>query len=329
MDSEIRGLQISINSETLVVAKTIPRGDTAAADFQKHVTEGLEAHQAAIVLFCNTDDTTERNAWILISWIPDDCKVRDKMLYSSSREDLKRGLGSSFFRGEYAANESAELSFDVMKSYFARDKNDLFLTERERLLVEEKGRIDAETVFTKTNMMAVLPFKVDTDVVEKLQAIQATADFNWIEISFESETLKFVSAEQVGSDVTSWAPFVKAEEPRFFVFCLPKISGSGSGSEMVNFMAFFCPETAPVRVKMTMSSSKATLVATAATHGLKFNKTFEIQAADEIDDYVRPELDDTSTTMTASSAAASVEMSKPSRPGRGKPRTVSKFSADA
>jgi hypothetical protein len=80
---------------------------------------------------------------------------------------------------------------------------------------------------------------------------------------------------------------------------------------------------------MTMSSSKATLLATAAGHGLKFHKTFEIQAADEVDDYVRPELDDTNTTTSASSAAAAVGMSKPGRPGRGKPRTVGKFSADA
>jgi hypothetical protein len=43
-------------------------------------------------------------SWVLIAWVPDNARVRDKMLYSSSRDDLKRALGLGYFRGEFYAN---------------------------------------------------------------------------------------------------------------------------------------------------------------------------------------------------------------------------------
>jgi len=57
-----------------------------------------------------------------------------------------------------------------------------------------------------------------------------------------------------------------------------------------------------------------------------------VQAA-EVDEWLRAELsaeDEGTTTSSAASLAASVDLSKPGRPGgaRGKPRTVAKFSAD-
>ena len=129
-----RGLKIVIQAETLVVDATFARTASSSIDFQKHVTEGLDADKPAIVLYCAADTADERSSWILLSYIPDTARVREKMLYSTCREDLKRGLGASFFKGEYGANEPSELSWEAMSHYFARDRSELFLTEREKML---------------------------------------------------------------------------------------------------------------------------------------------------------------------------------------------------
>ena len=52
---------------------------------------------------------------------------------------------------------------------------------------------------------------------------------------------------------------------------------------------------------MTMSSSKATLIAHMTGLNLKFKKTFEVQEAAEIDEYITPELEDTNTNTSAGS----------------------------
>jgi hypothetical protein len=48
--------------------------------------------------------------WLFITWVPDASKVRQKMLFSSSKIDLKEGLGLNYFRGEYHASEKSEVT---------------------------------------------------------------------------------------------------------------------------------------------------------------------------------------------------------------------------
>lgn len=217
--------------------------------------ETVNPSEPAIFLF-STAEPPGAGAWLLISFIPDVAKVREKMLYSSCREDLKRSLGASMFKAEYAANEPSELTWAAMNAYFNSAKSDLFLTEREKLVMEEKARIDAETVFTKTSMMAALPFAVDPALTAKLGELATVAAEgavgNWLEVSFAKETLQLAATEHVGEEVTSWATFVRSEEPRFYVFSLRKPGGGDSGDRL-NFLAFFCPEATPVRTKMAMS----------------------------------------------------------------------------
>lgn len=80
----------------------------------------------------------------------------------------------------------------------------------------------------------------------------------------------------------------------------------------------------------------ATLISVAAECGLKFDKTTEIHGSDEVEDRMRAlflssgdsEGAGGSLSAPSSSGSASAEMahSKPQRPGRGKPRTITKFS---
>ena len=72
-------------------------------------------------------------------FVPDDAKVKDKMLYASTRDSLKRDLGYSFFAADMHVTERSELSFDAF------DKK-VLVNEAERRSVMsdvEKLRIQA------------------------------------------------------------------------------------------------------------------------------------------------------------------------------------------
>lgn len=111
------------------------------------------------------DDVPNAGAyrWVLLAWVPDTAKVRDKMLYSSSRDDLKRSLGLGYFVTEYYANSKVQLScnqrdacsishlcvsmcsnqhqgdlsFAAVIESLNKDREDAPLTEAERLKREE------------------------------------------------------------------------------------------------------------------------------------------------------------------------------------------------
>jgi hypothetical protein len=52
--------------------------------------------------------------------------------------DLKRSLGIGYFSSEYFATSYAEVSWDQVEAYRSRDTSAVFLSEKERLIIEEK-----------------------------------------------------------------------------------------------------------------------------------------------------------------------------------------------
>ena len=60
-----------------------------------------------------------------------DKKVRDKMLYSSSKQDLRQGLGLGFFEGDYYANVKDDLRFDSLVASRRGGRGDQLLSDAE------------------------------------------------------------------------------------------------------------------------------------------------------------------------------------------------------
>lgn len=68
------------------------------------VASSLSAEQAAFVLLC-PDTNVAALRWVLLAFVPEGVSVRDRMLYSSSRDSLKKQLGMNYFAGEFHATE--------------------------------------------------------------------------------------------------------------------------------------------------------------------------------------------------------------------------------
>jgi hypothetical protein len=60
------------------------------------------------------------------------------MLYSSSREDLKRSLGAGAITSEYAANFLSDMTWEQYTSSLNKGFDSSLLTETERLVLEER-----------------------------------------------------------------------------------------------------------------------------------------------------------------------------------------------
>lgn len=68
----------------------MPRVHSTQEDFNITLREHLVADEALLMAFRTNDEVAAgvSSRWVLISWVPDGCRVRDKMLYSSSREGM-------------------------------------------------------------------------------------------------------------------------------------------------------------------------------------------------------------------------------------------------
>lgn len=59
------------------------------------VSQVFEAEKACYILY-----RAQQDEWVIFCYVPDKSKVKDKMLYASSRSNLRQQLGSNFFKDE-------------------------------------------------------------------------------------------------------------------------------------------------------------------------------------------------------------------------------------
>lgn len=103
----VRFVKAQIEGESFVLAGSAAATSDPSADVTQLVDGGalsLRAGEAAFVLLC-PDVGVSALRWVLLAFVPEAASVRDKMLYSSSRESLKKQLGQNYFVGEFHATE--------------------------------------------------------------------------------------------------------------------------------------------------------------------------------------------------------------------------------
>lgn len=143
-NSSVRAIKVKIQSENLIVSTICNKVGSCKDDFDSILLDLLEDTNASLIIYNLSDNVETSSNWLLLSWIPDECKVRDKMLYSSSREDLKRALGFGFFKSEYASNLKTDVTWSLFQDYISKgsDKTAVYLSEKEKLILSESVATD-------------------------------------------------------------------------------------------------------------------------------------------------------------------------------------------
>ena len=317
--SNTRLLKVVIETATekLVLSSTGARQGTAEEDFASVLVSSVDDSNAALLLFCLTDggEPGAAHDWLFLSWVPDGAGVRDKMLYSSSKEDLKRSLGQGYFTSEYSANLRSDLTWTGYKEASKKTRTDDLLSERERSVFEERLASQAESNVSKLSAMNVLPFQANPELRAKLAEFKNKV-INWVDMTVTSETVNLVSAKIVG-DFSAGASLHEHASDAEARFIVTRQAAPGGAATELTFFIFSCPESVPVRSKMVMSSAKATVLALAGELGLSFDRNIEIRAAADLDDAIRSEIEPAGGSAGAgSSSSATLAHAKPSRPGQ-------------
>ena len=128
------GLLATIENEALVPVTTLPS--------KSSFTENLATLQSylkpdvALYIILRRFDTAPH--FLAITYVPDEAKVRQKMLFASTRLTFVRELGTEHFRETILVNSADELSEKGFQKHDAHTKLDAPLTEEERTLGEVK-----------------------------------------------------------------------------------------------------------------------------------------------------------------------------------------------
>ena len=173
-DRSVRALALGIESECIVLRKSMSAGSRIENDFDSIIEGcGLTNESGSFVLFCLDAEAVPEKArqWVLIAWVPENCRPKDKMLYSSSRDNLKRALGTGYFAADYYCNETSEVTWTAYQAVVNDKGTDGPLSEKE-IMLKEEAALERDTS-TKSSAMGEISFAVLPAATDALAAFVA------------------------------------------------------------------------------------------------------------------------------------------------------------
>ncbi|KZV69454.1 actin depolymerizing protein [Peniophora sp. CONT] len=258
LDESTRFLKISIRDEQLV-----PDGSHSA---KGRLPDDLPALESLLVdnvpayVLARLDNGA---GWLLIDYVPDGSRVRDKMLYASTRGALTRSLPSPPSDTLYATSKH-DLSPTSYAAHLTHLNAPKPLSAREKEMEEVKAA-ERAAGFGNTRPSASpgafggsgVGLQWDNALEEAVKALGEADGEGVVTAAIEpgSEKLVYVEAADVSAD--ELGSKVSSTDPSFAFF------NYTSGSQPQVVFIYTCPSSSPIKHRMLYSAGAASVFSTA------------------------------------------------------------------
>jgi len=194
-----RLLKVQIENEQIVEVSSAPFNGTWENDL-KLVVDLLEKDKACFVLYRLDSDTAQ---FVLFCYVPDKAKVKEKMLYASTRSNLKQQLGLNYFVDEVFGTVLGDFTLEGYKHHVQSKKSEAPLTEREQLKKEELNSGDIYSGGASTYVHGV-SFPVENQATDALKKL-VSGSLNYVQIAIDCDKEKVILDHSGSVDLNGFA----------------------------------------------------------------------------------------------------------------------------
>jgi len=320
-------------AESLVHDQSIPIEGSLIEDLAK-LQDILLDDVPAYILTKLDDPSTE---WLVIYYVPDSAKVRDKMLYASSRASLLKSLGSTSFADSLFATSKADLTPEAYNAHLKHMAAPKPLSAREQEIADIRAaeRVNApayEGSRARTSIVGTgVGLNWTAEVENAVEELGRGEEGSIVTVSIDtgSETLVLSSASSATID--SFKSSLPASEPCYAFFAWPHNYTDPPRREIL--FIYSCPSSSPVKHRMVYSSGSSgvfqaakTLLASSSSH-LNARKIETSDPAELDEAYLKSELGFNATSAASEGVSAAVKaplgdnarFAKPRGPARKRP----------
>jgi len=317
ISGKTRLIKVQIENETLIPIKT----KTASGNFNDDLSLVPDLLDDGVPSYIIYKTDSVQTQFVLFFYVPSKSKVKDKMLYASSRSNLKQQLGNNYFIDEVFGDNANDFSIKGYQHHVESKKTEAPLTEQEQIKRNEmeSGEIYSGGASTYVHGVAFPVESAVTTAAKKL--IGGELDYIQIAIDCDNEKIILGKTEK-GVSIEALKEKIPIDEPRFHLFAY---SHQHEGSKFRSLIYLFsCPDgskgtkSAPVRMRMLYSTSKANVADIVKATGGNIDAKLEINTGEEIN------AEELLMTLHPQQAEAKVTFSKPARPGKGGARLTRK-----
>ncbi|EPQ58361.1 actin depolymerizing protein [Gloeophyllum trabeum ATCC 11539] len=257
--NSVRFIKVSIHNETLVHDLSFAVANSLQDDLPV-LHDALDDNTPAYVLARLDDPPTD---WLAIFYVPDSAKVRDKMLYASSRNALTKSLGSAHFTDSLFATSKADLTPEAYAAHKRHQAAPQPMSAREKEMAdiraaEREGGVPYRGSQVRQNVMGTgVGLNWGPEVEEAVKGL-GDGDGSWLvvlTIDPATETLLLSSSSEKSVHELSTA--LPTSEPCYAFFAYPHPS-----ARTIVFI-YSCPSASPIKHRMLYSSGSSGVYAAA------------------------------------------------------------------
>jgi len=276
-----RAVKISIENETLSHTATLPVSGSYEDDFSS-IQTFLEDKMPCYIAYRLDHKTGLGYDWAFMCYVPDLAKVRDKMLYASTRSTLKKSLGDNHFVDDMYGTEKKDFTWDGYEKHRTSVTASAPLTAREeeiaRMRKEESGA-DVGVTTKKAHVHGV--FFPMTEKARSVMNDFVNGSVNYVQLKIDSsgEVIDLVTGKNVNpDDIQGLTP---ADEPRYHFFRY-RHSFEDNTIDSIIFI-YSCPMKSKVKERMLYSSCKSAVIQIGTEElGLNIDKNSEVSDGQDL-----------------------------------------------
>ncbi|EUC62216.1 cofilin/tropomyosin-type actin-binding protein [Rhizoctonia solani AG-3 Rhs1AP] len=307
-----RFIKVTIQNESLVPDGMIPAGSGEFIDDLPRLQDILEDDVPAYILA-----QVEGSKWLFISYVPDTAKVRDKMVYASTRGALTKALGDQRFKENIFATSKDDLTPEAYQAHQRHLAAPKPLTARERELAEIRAAERASSAAYEGSgvRQSIVGSRAGMKWTDELgEALRDLQPGRLVVISIDPTKEELVLKDSKDVSLDDLPGALPTAEPAYALYSWAQEEGA---SPHIVF-TYTCPPSSPVKHRMLYSSGVASLVNDVkAQAGITVSKRLESSDPTELDlTWLRNEL----ASPGSGSATPVTEDKKPFAKPRGPAR---------
>lgn len=279
-----RSIKVKIDNEKLILAGTSSTQGSFKSDWDTCVKPHLENSQCCYILYrADNINQNESFEWILLAYVPDTSVVREKMLYSSTRNTLKKELG--LVQEEIFGSSEDDLLWSGYQAHLASVNAPAPLTIAEIEVAEIKSQEVGASIGASTKHSLVgggsIAFPISLEAMEALNKLK-DGEWSFVSLSIDvyKETINLDTADNtVTENIASKLP---ENSPRY-VFTAFTHDKEGESRRPI-FFVYCCPGyKVTVKERMLYSSCRNYVIGkTTSEVGLQLSKKLEVSGPEEL-----------------------------------------------
>ncbi|KAH7908584.1 actin depolymerizing protein [Hygrophoropsis aurantiaca] len=321
---DVRFIKIIIQNESLVPATVLNISGSLDEDLAQ-LEDILEDTEPAYVLARLDEPQSE---WLVINYVPESAKVRDKMLYASTRNSLTKSLGSAVFTDSLYATAKSDLSPEAYAAHKRHTAAPKPLSAREQEMADikaaerEAGNTYEGSRGRQNHLGTGVGLSWSTDAEEAIKALMTSDSDRLVIIKIEPSTESLVLELSSNIGVEQLSSSLPVSEP-CYAFLAWANSPSSTGKDIV--FIYSCPSSSPIKYRMVYSSgvsgvfqrAKAIFNENPSSFTLA-SKKIETSDPKELDEaYLKSELGfDAAAEVKNTNDTAKTTFARPKGPGR-------------